>query len=90
MTDKEARETQEAFMEEVAWYLSGTLKRVGYHGLKAGVTGASCEIDSRLSHQPEQGCESRIRGVVLGEMVRNPWRGKDGTELERGTGIQVT
>lgn len=62
------------------------MRRVGYRGLKAGVTGASCEIDSRLSQQPEQGYESRRSGVVLREMVRNLWRGKDGTELEGGLG----
>lgn len=70
--------------------MSGTLKRVGYHQLKAGVTGASCEIDSRLSQQPEKGYEGHIYRVVLGEMVRNKWRVKDGTELERGAWTQVT
>lgn len=66
------------------------MRRVGYRGLKAGVTGASCEIDSRLSQQPEQGCESRRSAVVLGDMVRTLRGVKDGTELESGAGIQVT
>lgn len=57
---------------------------MGYRGLKAGVTGASCELDSRLSQQPEQGCESRRSGVMLGEMVREPLEGEGGNRTGKG------
>lgn len=46
MTDKEARETQEAFMEDVVFEWDREESGL-YRGLKAAVTGASCEIDSR-------------------------------------------
>lgn len=68
--------------------MSGTLKSRLSQAQSWGHRG-SYERDSRLTSSLSKAMRVICR-VVLGEMVRNQWRVKGGTEPERGVRAQVT